>query len=228
MTIQQGGVMKYKSILSIAAVAMIWPVAATAAPPQLKGNYAVTGTVFCLQSNLPFNANLTPAPGSIVGAARVTVVGTETFNGNGTGQMTLRSVGLNVPPNPPALGGSQAGSSDATATLKYSFDASGGVSINIVPGTLVVTNLTGPGAGSSFTVDTEPLYGMVSNDNKMIVLATVDAVMETQTITPVGGGTVIHYRFCNRSYVLTWIGNLNNNNNNNNNDNNNNNNNNNR
>src|ERR1039458_1704144 len=96
-------VMKYSSILSIAAVVMIWPVAATAAPPQLKGTYAVTGTVQCLNSNLPFNANFTPATGSLVQSNRATFVGTKTFDGNGSGQMTVRSVGMNLCTAPGSL-----------------------------------------------------------------------------------------------------------------------------
>jgi hypothetical protein len=197
--------MKYSSILSIAAVVMIWPVAATAAPPQLKGTYAVTGTVQCLNSNLPFNANFTPAIGSFVQSNRATFVGTDTFDGNGSGQMTVRSVGMNLPPGTPLLG-INASASNVTAVLTYTFDASGGVSINIVPGTYLLTNLTGPGVGGTSTIDTLPLYGMASNDNKMIVLATPTTVMDTEINTPPGGGVGnTRYRLCHRSEVLIWI-----------------------
>jgi hypothetical protein len=67
--------------------------------------------------------------------------------------------------------------------------------MDLVPGTfLQVTGLTGPGAGSSFTVDHHQLSGMVSRDKKTIVLGTVDTQKETQTITPVDGPAFNHYR----------------------------------
>jgi hypothetical protein len=42
--------MKHVSISSIAALVMMWSSAATAAPPQLKGQYAVTGHTTCQYS----------------------------------------------------------------------------------------------------------------------------------------------------------------------------------
>lgn len=196
--------MRRELVLSISAVVLTWSATAMAAPPQLKGQYAYSGTVDCLFSNTPFNLNLTPT--GPVESTTSSVVGIETFNGDGTGKMTARNVAFNPPPPATGLPQISANSSDATANITYSFDNDGGLTTDIVPGTFLATFLTGPGAGSTFTVDKLNHYGMVSTNGQMITLASAEPVMETQTITPVGGPQIIRYRVCHRSQVLIWIG----------------------
>ena len=180
---------------------------------QLKGQYALNGTVSCIVSGTPFNPNFTPTSFTVF--TRATLVGVQTFTGNGTGTFKARSVGLNPPPvtnnatTPPTtpLGGISAGASDAVGEFAYSIDSEGLLSIDLVPGTfLQVTNTSGPGAGSSFIVDHHQLAGMISRDKKTIVLATTEPLMETQTVTPVVGPAFNRYRVCHRWHVLTWIG----------------------
>jgi hypothetical protein len=170
---------------------------------QLRGQYALTSTIECIVSGIPFNADFTPA--ALAASTKGTLVGVQTFNGDGTATFKVRSIGMNPPPATP-LGRIGVGSSDGTAQLNYSIDNQGLLSMDLVPGTFVhVTNLAGPGAGSSFTVNHHALSGMVSRDKKTIVLGTVDPLMETQTITPVSGVPVTHYRVCTRTAVLTQI-----------------------
>jgi hypothetical protein len=163
-------------------------------------------------SGTPWNPNFTPSSFAI--STRGNLVGVQTFNGDGTSTFNARSDSLTPPPvtngpTPPntPLGGIGAGASDATAQIAYNIDNAGLLSMDLVPGTLLqVTNVAGPGIGTTFTVDHHALSGMVSRDKKTIVLGTVDPVMETQTFTPPVGPQFTRYRVCIRTTVLTQIG----------------------
>lgn len=212
--------MRRISVCSISVLALTLATAAIAQADdqqknrnaQLKGPYALTGTIECIVSGTPWNPNLTPTSFAI--STRGTLVGVQTFNGDGTSTFKVRSDFLNPPPvtngpTPPntPLGGISAGANDATAQIAYNIDNAGLLSMDLVPGTLLqATTVAGPGVGSSFTLDHHALSGMVSRDKKTIVLATVDPVMETQTITPAVGSPFVRYRVCIRTTVLTQIG----------------------
>jgi hypothetical protein len=102
-----GGKLKRRvSVCSIYALALTLATAAIARDDddgqqrnrnaQIKGQYAFTGTVQCIVSGTPFNANFTPT--SFTVSTRGTLVGVLTFDGNGTGTIKIRTVGLNPPP----------------------------------------------------------------------------------------------------------------------------------
>jgi hypothetical protein len=206
--------MKLAFAVSISTAMLVWTAAAQAASPQLNGQYAFTGTAACLVSGTPFNADHTPTSFTI--QQSFSVIGVRTFNGNGTGTIKGRSVNIvpppvtnnaTVPPTTP-LGGIRADSSEFTASFTYAVDNDGGFTTQLVPGTFQGTTLTGPGAGSTFTIDQFVLAGLLSNNTQTAALASVEPAMETQTIMPAGGGTPItRYRICHRSRVLTWMGN---------------------
>jgi hypothetical protein len=156
--------MKYSSILSIAAVAMIWPVAAIAAPPQLKGTYGVTGTANCAISVAGFTAP--PTQYAPEGICNYPI-------GNAWHGLTLRQINATLAPNaqmsdcpglstssfsvegirhfngdgtgtaaitsvtfsqPPGSNGVWASSETATFSFTYAVDNSGGFTSNLVAG----------------------------------------------------------------------------------------------
>src|SRR5216683_3095711 len=102
--------------IAIASALVIFIGSAVAAPPQLKGGYAVSGATTCLVSNtvrggIPitpsgFNSDLTPRGFSFIVSSSVNAV--RTFNGDGTGTATGRSITIaSTPqpdPDPPAPG----------------------------------------------------------------------------------------------------------------------------
>lgn len=178
---------------------------------QLKGAYALTGTIECIVSASPFNPNFTPSGFAV--SNMTSMVGMQTFQGNGTSTFNVRTVTLSPPPvtdpqtNPPSspLGGVRVVQADATAQVNYNIDNDGLISVDVAPGTLVqATILTPPGSGS-FTLDHHQLSGMMSRDQKTIVLGTVNPLMETQINTSAGGIQTLRYRVCVRTMVLTQI-----------------------
>jgi hypothetical protein len=208
--------MKRTLVWTISIAALTWAGAANAASPKLKGEYAFTGTAACLVSGTPFNPNLTPT--SFTVSTSFSVIGVRKFNGDGTGSIKGRSVSIDPPPRgnvfpapcTPAtcpLGGISASSADFTAQFTYAVDGDGGFTTLLVPGTFQATVLTGPGAGSTFTIDQFSLAGLISNNHETLTLATDVPAQETQTITPPSDPPFTRYRICHRSRVLTRMGN---------------------
>ena len=208
--------MKRAFVCAISIAVLAWAGAANAASPQLKGEYAFTGTAACLVSGTPFSPNLTAT--SFTVSTSFSVIGVRTFNGDGTGTIKGRSVNIDPPPRsisgapcsvPGAcpLGGISASSADFTAKFTYTVDGDGGFTTLLVPGTFQGTVLTGPGAGSTFTIDQFSLTGLMSINNETLTLATDVPTQETQTITPPSDPPFVRYRICHRSRVLTRMGN---------------------
>jgi hypothetical protein len=208
--------MKRAFVCTISIAALTWAGAANAASPKLKGEYAFTGTAACLESGTPFNANLTPTTFTV--HTSFSVIGVRKFNGDGTGTIKGRSVNINPPPRsisgdpcsvPGAcpLGGVSASSSDFTAKFTYVVDGDGGFTTLLVPGTFQGTVLTGPGAGSTFTIDQFSLAGLISINHETLTLATDVPAQETQTITPPSAPPFVRYRICHRSRALTRMDN---------------------
>ena len=192
---------------------------AIAAGPQLKGQYGFSGAAHCIQSSVGFNANQealcgdthqpisvqpnpsnprTSCPG--VFATTNSVEGIRTFNGNGTGTVQGHDVSLTVPPNNSSI---SASSDDFSFSFTYTVDDSGGFTSQTVPGSFQGTFVTGPRTGQTFTVDEINVEGLISNDKKSLVIATVEPTVETQQFS---NGDV-RYRICHRSRSLIWMGN---------------------
>ena len=204
--------------LSIGIAASVLICTSAIAGPQLKGQYGVAGAAHCIYSSVGFNSagealcgdthqpiNF-PVPSGPrntcpgVFAQTNSVQGVRTFNGNGTGTATGNNVSLNVPPN----GGSiAAGSDEFSFSFTYTLDGDGGFTSQLVPGTFVSHILTGLRAGQTVTVDRINLEGLISNDKKTLLLASVEPTVERQQFS---NGDV-RYRICHRSRTLIWMGN---------------------
>jgi hypothetical protein len=205
-------------ILMSAAATLVYASGAAAAPPQLKGQYAFTGSAGCLVSaplitgaGGGFDALLQPNPGSRVFSENFTVEGIRTFNGDGTGAVNATSVGMVPPPiiiyptsgnvmfPPTAL--PSANKTTFSFSFTYTVDEDS-FSSELVPGTFVGHVERGPRTGQSYTIDTLPFYGLIANENKSLTVATVEPVVETVQYS--NGDT--HSRICNRSRSLFWLG----------------------
>lgn len=67
-----------------------------------------------------------------------------------------------------------------------------------MPGSFVSTFLAGPRAGQTSTLDKLSLVGLIGEGAKVLTLATVEPIVETQTFS---NGDVFP-RICHRSQVL--------------------------
>ena len=181
---------------------------AQADPPQIKGDYAVTGSANCVVAQGGFNAQLQPIPlpfpGGGISNLSFSIEGIRTFNGKGEGTVKATTVsvstGLTVQPHQdfPVITGS-ASSSMFTLSFTYNVQPDGVFTTELVPGTFVSTVLTGPNAGVTSALDKLSLTGLISNNGQTLTLASVEPVVET--VTSSNGN--VSYRVCHRSRVLT-------------------------
>jgi hypothetical protein len=191
--------MKKLSILTTIVVSLgflvilVWAGSTTAAPPQLKGDYAFTGEASCITSLLGFDADLTPNGTWFLQS--FSVQGVWTFNGDGNGSREGRSVGLSTLPFPGV------GSEDFLAPFGYTVGPDGTFTTWLTS-PLTGTILTGPRAGQTFTIDKIDLKGIISKDKKSLTIAAEEPQIETVRFS---NGNV-HYRICHRSRVLIWLG----------------------
>jgi hypothetical protein len=189
------------------------------AGPQLKGDYGFAGASQCITSSVGFSAagealcgdthqpiSFQPNPSNprntCPGVFTLTssVEGIRTFNGNGTGTVQGRNVSLTVPPNTASLGAS---SDDFSFSFTYSVDDDGSFSSQLVPGSYQGQILTGNRAGQTYTINQLNVEGLISNDKKSLVIATVEPTVEKQQFS---NGDV-RYRICHRSRSLIRMGN---------------------
>jgi hypothetical protein len=184
----------------------MWPTIASAAPPQLKGEYAVTGSNGCLYSGSGFTSLFTPVADRTFSTTG-SVEGIRVFNGDGTGTIKATEVEV-LPPTPVAAGstGTPPVPDASTATFSFSFtytvNNDGTFSTQLVPGTFLGTFVQGPRTGQTFTVDNIQLTGLLTNENKVLTLASTQAAVETVTYST----GEVRQRVCHRSRVLSWIG----------------------
>jgi hypothetical protein len=184
-------------ILSVSAFVFTWATTNVfAASPNLKGDYAFTGTAACMDSTTPFNPNFTPPDGTF--GQSWAVLGIRTFNGDGTGTVKGSSMGITFP----ALH-EGAGSDDFQFSFTYAVNSDGSWTSSIV-GNVTGTVTSGPRATQTFTVANFPAQtGFSSQNNSTLTAATLTPTVETVTYS---NGDV-HYRICHRSRVLTKISN---------------------
>lgn len=197
---------------------------ALADSPKLKGAYAFTGFHACLFApgtstsptnptpgtalpNSGFNASLQPNAAKSFSASAA-VEGIRTFNGNGTGTVKGRSVGLAVPPTPGPTGSGyptfppSASSDDFSFSFTYTVNGDGSFTTQMTPGSYVGSVVAGPRAGQTYTIDMlPPQTGMIGVDGRDLVVANVDAAVETVSYS---NGDVWP-RICNRSRVLVRV-----------------------
>jgi hypothetical protein len=203
--------------IGIAASALLCTTAI--AGPQLKGDYGFAGASHCITSSVGFSAShealcgdthqpisFQPNPSNPrntcpgVFALTSSVEGVRTFNGNGTGTVQGNNVSLTVPPNTASLGAS---SDDFSFSFTYSVDGDGGFTSEVVPGSYQGQILTGGRAGQTYTINQINVEGLISNDKKSLVIASVEPTVERQQFS---NGDV-RYRICHRSRSLIRMGN---------------------
>jgi hypothetical protein len=212
--------MKYASLASVVVAVTVWPLAASAASPQLNGSYAFSGMGSCLYSGGPFNSDNSPTVwpgfpfphpgGNGIFTSNFSVEGMRTFNGDGTGSLAGRAVEIVGPPsvNP------RVSVEDFQAQFTYALDGNGGFSVQLVPGSFISTSVS-PVSGQKVQTDGIVLNGLIGNNNSVLSLASTDAVVETQTAqnfafvpAAVTGSNdiTVRYRICARARTLDWTG----------------------
>jgi hypothetical protein len=214
--------------LGVASLSVAWDSSALGAPSQLKGNYGFTGEASCLTVSVPhesdagFNSLFQPeiintATGQRreVNVLSFSVLGIRTFNGDGTGSIRGTTVSTSFDPTM-GLGGfvRSANSNEFEGQFTYEVDKDGFITTEIVPGSLVGKILNGPRAGQSLLVSGFALAGGASVDNKTLLLATAEPVIETVKFfnidvdpnSPTAVPNSIQKRICHRSRVLIWLG----------------------
>jgi len=158
-------------------------------------DFAVGGSGQCLTSLSGFNSNLGAVTGSVVWVTMFSLNAVWTFNGDGTGTATGRSVGVASPQaNGTGLGG--AGSSDLSSVFTWTL-AAGVMTVNF--SSVTGEQLTGGRAGQTFTITNLPtMTGRMSGDGRSITLATDTPAVETISFS---NGDV-QPRICTRHRIL--------------------------
>jgi hypothetical protein len=179
-------------------VILVWAGSTTAAPPQLKGEYAFTGDGGCLTTTKGFDPLLTPkiVNGQEVWTSSHSVQGVRNFDGDGYGSVQVRVVSTSSLPHAAAY------SSDISFQFTYSVDKDGTISTEMVPGTFKGKVLTGPRTGQTYWQTPFSLSGMASKDKKTLTLATESPEIETSYYSDMD----VFYSICHRSRALIWLG----------------------
>jgi hypothetical protein len=198
--------MKRALFLSASLLAVSWAAPGLAAPPQLMGEYAFTGTAGCLITSNPLGFDpqtFTPVADQ-VSSRTFSVEGIRTFNGDGTGTAQGTEVGITPPQSPPNTQGPvpNADSAKFSFSFTYQVNDDGTFSTELVPGTFKGHFYQGPRTGQDFTIDKIDLTGLLTNENKVLTLASIQAEQETMTLST----GEVHRRVCHRSRTLSWIG----------------------
>jgi hypothetical protein len=179
-------------ILAFASTAM-----AQSRTEMLKGDFAFTANVVCLNSPAilfptyqppaGFTADLRPLGFSNVSS--FSSQGVRTFNGDGTGSASTRSV---------FVAPGAAGASDASNQFTYSVAADRTLTID--DGPIFAVAAAGPGAGRQNTITNLPtLVGRVSLDGKSLTIATFTPGVETSTRLVPAPELVDMVRICHRA-----------------------------
>ena len=158
---------------------------AETASAQISGEFAYALTTNCISIVPPatFNSSFQPTAGPISHEAN-NIVGTITFNSNGTGTVvgdlaltaeTPVLPGSFMPPN------SAANSATLSFNFTYTIAPSGILTLTMVSGSFLQNVLTGPNAGQTGTLDVLTYAGYQSADGNHF-LATQDGTY-VQTLT---------------------------------------------
>lgn len=214
--------MRQKVLWSTVGV-MLLVVGGTAAEAKnfnhlLRGDYAFSGEATCLVSPGGFNQNFSPvgpdAPFPFV--ISFSVQGVRTFNGDGTGRVVGRTVGIGHPFALPATQTSpsffnRSGTSSADFEADFTYEVAPDLTFTIeIPTGLSVTYLSGtvpalpptgsvPALGQTATITNfPPFFGRISQDHRTLTLAQDELHIETSTYST----GVVQKRICHRSRIL--------------------------
>ena len=186
-------------VFSSALVMVLAASSAMAESHRLKGDFAFSGSAVCVisaaiitpTSYTPppgFNADLVPLGPTFV--RTFSTLGVRTFNGDGTGSLTARSVFLGNP--------GFANAQDVTAPFTYSVAADGTVTIDQGPS--ISVTVAGPNVGTQSSVSNVPtLVGRLSSDRNSLTSATFNPGVETVTQLVPGPELVTSVRICHRA-----------------------------
>jgi hypothetical protein len=196
-------------MLSISGAVMTWAASAVADSPKLKGDYGFTRNEQCIVSSSPFTDD---HQAMVPNNARQGFVseGVRTFNGDGTGTVSFKSLNIIVP------GSLQGADTSETTDQKFTYVVNGaGTWSTPGGGSSHGTVHTGPRAGQTFTIShIAPAVGHISKNAQTLTLSTVTPpttanseiidYFDPTTSPPTPKGTL--YRICNRSSVLISLG----------------------
>ena len=190
-------------ILSAYALTFTWAANALAAAPQLKGQYAFTGSAACMDAVDPNSFDpITFVPTDGTFGQSFAVQGIRTFNGDGTGTVKGSSMGITFP----ALN-EGASSDDFQFSFTYVVNSDGSWTSTII-GDVTGTVTAGGRKNQTFTVSNFPVFsGWSSQNNSTLTAATLTPTIETITFFSAGVKVAVHNRICHRSRVLTKISN---------------------
>ena len=192
--------------VSVAIVALV--ASAIADSPNLKGDYGFTRNEQCIVSSAPFtDDHQATVPSSRQGFV---AEGVRTFNGDGTGTISFKSLNIVVP------GSFEGADPSETTNQKFNYVVNGdGTWSTPGGGTTHGTVISGPRKGQTFTAShIAPAVGHISKNAQTLTLSTVTPpttanseiidYFDPTTSPPTPKGTV--YRICNRSSVFISLG----------------------
>jgi hypothetical protein len=174
------------ALTAIACACAFGAAPADAQDSRLKGTYAVSRSEACLNSPSGFNGNNQPNTVATSFGTSDSIGGTVVYDGAGRAKYNQTFVSLAVITTPDASSGTTTGNSTYTVAADGRFQIT---SLNVAG-----TELTGPRAGQTFTIDKVVLEGFVSADNSVTVTTRPLAV---ETITYSNGDT--WQRICHSS-----------------------------
>jgi len=191
------------------------PAAAQWRTERLKGDYAVTGTTICVATGAiitptsytpPAGFSSTLVPLGAAGASSFASTDVYTFNGDGTGSYSGRSIiaNLNQPGSPVQSGGAI---SAADHVIPFNYSVAGDRTLTIVQGPSLNTFVAGPRAGQqNSSSGVPPQVGHVSSDGRAIVFGSFDPAVETLTrVFPPVENPIESVRICHRSHTGALI-----------------------
>jgi hypothetical protein len=204
-----------KTVVAGSSAAML--LVALPAGAQIRGDYAVTGTNICVVSGAIVTptsytppAGFTPSlvPIGPAGVNSFSSTDVYSFNGDGTGTLTGRSVIANLN-QPGSVGPQSAGAiSAADHVIPFTYSVADDRTLTIIPGPSLNTFVAGPRAGQqNSTSGVPPQVGHVSADGKSIVFGSFDPAVETLTrVFPPVDNPIEAVRICQRSHAGARIG----------------------
>jgi len=209
-----------KTVAAGSAAAMLLaalPASAQWRNDRLRGDYAVTGTSICIVTGAvvtptsytpPAGFSPTLVPLGPAGVNSFSSTDVYTFNGDGTGTYSGRSIIANL--NQPGSVGPQSGGAISAAdhVIPFTYTVAHDRTLTIVQGPSLNTFTAGPRAGQqNSSSGVPPQVGRVSRDGTSIVFGSFDPAVETLTrVSPPVDNPIESVRICHRAHSGALIG----------------------
>jgi hypothetical protein len=153
---------------------------------RIIGQYAILGETTCLATLAGFDSNFV-ATGSTFTYGDSTR-GVATYNEDGTATWEVSNV---------SVGGSSANSNEYHASFFYNVAPDGSV-ISDLSEPITGTTVAGQGAPQTFTVDSSPFVGQISDHGRILTFATPAQKVEVISFS----SGMVQHRICHRSRLL--------------------------